>query len=46
MDTYERLSQGDLSLDATIVAWLAICAANDPGRIPFAPIPAPRQRPN
>lgn len=34
MDTYERLSLGDLKLDATIVAWLAICAANDPGRIP------------
>ena len=43
MDTYERLSIGDLTLDATIVAWLAICAANDPGRIPFAPIPSPRQ---
>ena len=34
MDTYERLSLGDLRLDATIVAWLAICAANDPGKIP------------
>jgi hypothetical protein len=34
MDTYERLSLGDLKLDATIVAWLAICAADDPGRIP------------
>ena len=34
MDTYERLSLGDLKIDATIVAWLAICAANDPGRIP------------
>lgn len=34
MDTYERLLQGDLVLDATMTAWLAICAANDPGRIP------------
>ena len=38
MDTYERLSQGDLKLDATIVAWLAACAANDPGRIPVYPV--------
>lgn len=37
MDTYERLSLGDLTLDATIVAWLAICAANDPGKIPVNP---------
>ena len=34
MDTYERLSLADLRVDATIVAWLAACAANDPGRIP------------
>ena len=34
MDTYERLSLGDLRLNATIVAWLAACAADDPGRIP------------
>ena len=34
MDTYERLSLGDLKLDATIIAWLALCAAEDPGRIP------------
>ena len=38
MDTYERLSQSDLRLDATIVAWLAACAANDPGRIPVYPV--------
>ena len=44
MDTYERLAQGDLTLDATIVAWLAICAADDPGRIPYTPIPEPRPR--
>lgn len=37
MDTYERLSLGDLKIDATMVAWLAICAANDPGRIPVNP---------
>ena len=34
MDTYERLSLPDLRVDATIVAWLVACAANDPGRIP------------
>ena len=34
MDTYERLSLGDLRVDATVVAWLAACAADDPGRIP------------
>ena len=37
MDTYERLSMSDLKTDATIVAWLAACAANDPGRIPVYP---------
>ena len=37
MDTYERLSQGDLRVDATIVAWLAACAANDPEKIPVNP---------
>ena len=40
MDTYERLSLGDLTLDATIVAWLAVCAANDPGKIPSREMPA------
>lgn len=38
MDTYERLSLSDLKVDATIVAWLAACAANDPGRIPVYPV--------
>ncbi|MBQ5517389.1 MAG: M20/M25/M40 family metallo-hydrolase [Bacteroidales bacterium] len=38
MDTYERLSLSDLRVDATIVAWLAACAANDPGRIPVYPV--------
>lgn len=38
MDTYERLSIPDLKVDATIVAWLAACAANDPGRIPVYPV--------
>ena len=38
MDTYERLSLGDLKLDATIIAWLALCAAEDPGRIPVNPV--------
>jgi hypothetical protein len=37
MDTYERLSLADLRVNATIVAWLAACAANDPGRIPANP---------
>ena len=39
MDTYERLSLPDLTIDATIVAWLAVCAANDPGRIPSRTMP-------
>ena len=38
MDTYERLSLNDLTLDATIIAWLAYCAAQDPGRIPVNPV--------
>ena len=37
MDTYERLSQADLRVNATIVAWLAACAADDPGKIPVNP---------
>ena len=46
MDTYERLSLSDLRTDAVIVAWLALNAAMDNGRIPFLPgypenIPAP-----
>ena len=45
MDTYERLSLGDLKLDATMVAWLAICVANDPGRIPVKPVQVPAFRP-
>ena len=40
MDTYERLSLGDLRVNATIVAWLAACAADDPGRIPVYPVAA------
>ena len=38
MDTYERLSFDDLKIDAAITAWLVICAANDPGRIPAKPV--------
>ena len=38
MDTYERLSLSDLRINATIVAWLAACAADDPGRIPVYPV--------
>lgn len=37
MDTYERLSIDDLRINACIVAWLAYCAAEDPGRIPVKP---------
>lgn len=37
MDTYERLSLDDLRVDACITAWLVLCAANDPGRIPVKP---------
>ena len=45
MDTYERLSLSDLKVDATIVAWLAACAANDPGRIPVYPAVEPQRPP-
>ena len=45
MDTYERLSLSDLKLDATIVAWLVACAANDPGRIPVYPVTEPEMPP-
>lgn len=38
MDTMERLSETDLRIDACIVAWLVICAAQDEGRIPFKPV--------
>ena len=44
MDTYERLSLGDLRVNATIVARLAACAANDPGKIPVNPTVTPNQR--
>ena len=37
MDTYERLSIADLKLDAAMVAWLALSAANDSGRVPVKP---------
>ena len=37
MDTFERLSIGDLQLDAAMVAWLALSAANDSGRVPVKP---------
>lgn len=37
MDTFERLSLDDLKLDAAMVAWLALSAANDNGRIPVKP---------
>ena len=44
MDTFERLSLGDLRVNATIVAWLAACAANDPGRIPVYPVSGAQSR--
>jgi hypothetical protein len=34
MDTYERLSLDDLRVDAALVAWFALNAANDDARIP------------
>lgn len=37
MDTYERLSLPDLQVDAVMVAWLALNAAMDSGRIPVLP---------
>ena len=37
MDTYERLSIDDLKLDAAMVAWIALSAANDSGRVPVKP---------
>ncbi|MBQ7773563.1 MAG: M20/M25/M40 family metallo-hydrolase [Bacteroidales bacterium] len=37
MDTYERLSLPDLQVDAVMVAWLALNAAMDNGRIPVLP---------
>ena len=37
MDTYERLSIPDLKLDAAMVAWIALSAANDGGRVPVKP---------
>ncbi len=37
MDTYERLSLDDLKIDAAMVAWLALSAAQDNDRVPFKP---------
>ena len=37
MDTYERLTLSDLQQAACVTAWLVLCAANDPGRIPVKP---------
>jgi hypothetical protein len=37
MDTYERLSLDDLRVNAAIVAWLALNAAQDNARIPVKP---------
>lgn len=45
MDTFERLSIPDLQVDACMVAWLIINAANDNGRIPNKPgYPKPAQQ--
>ena len=45
MDTFERLSIPDLQVNATIVAWLALSAANDNERIPVKPgYPKPVKR--
>lgn len=37
MDTYERLSIPDLKHNAAVVAWIALNAAMDDGRIPYEP---------
>ncbi|MDR1783494.1 MAG: M20/M25/M40 family metallo-hydrolase [Dysgonamonadaceae bacterium] len=37
MDTYERLSLSDLRVNAALVAWFALSAANDDSRIPVKP---------
>lgn len=37
MDTYERLSLGDLKINAAVVAWLVMNAAMDNDRIPVKP---------
>ncbi|MDR0845439.1 MAG: M20/M25/M40 family metallo-hydrolase, partial [Tannerella sp.] len=37
MDTYERLSLEDLRINAALVAWFALNAANDNARIPTKP---------
>ncbi len=37
MDTYERLSLSDLQQAACVTAWLVLCAANDPDKIPAKP---------
>ena len=36
-DTYERLVMDDLKYNAAMVAWFALCAAMDDGRIPCKP---------
>ena len=37
MDTYERLSLEDLRLNAALIAWFALSAAQDDARIPVKP---------
>ena len=37
MDTYERLSLEDLRVNAALVAWFALSAAQDDARIPVKP---------
>jgi hypothetical protein len=37
MDTYERLSFDDLRINAALVAWFALNAAQDNARIPVKP---------
>jgi hypothetical protein len=34
MDTFERLSIEDLRINAAMIAWFVLCAADDDGRIP------------
>jgi hypothetical protein len=37
MDTYERLSIEDLRVNAALIAWFALSAAQDNARIPVKP---------
>ena len=40
-DTFDKLSADDLTHNATVVAWLAYRAANEPEKVPRKPLPPP-----